>query len=198
MFIVGLTGGIGSGKTTVSNFFKELGVPVYYADNEAKSLMLNSEVIKPEFIKLFGANVYSNNELNRRLIREAIFKDESLLKTVNSIVHPQVALHFNSWLKDHSHAPYVIKEAAIIFENNLQNQYDCIITVVSDKAVRIERIMNRDSISLSSVEAIMEKQLSDEEKIEKSDFVIFNTTLKSLKDQAHKIHHKLLDLANKT
>lgn len=194
MFIVGITGGIGSGKSTVTSFFKEFGIPVYYADKEAKTLMNSSDVIISELKKLFGEKVYFNNQLNRALIRDQIFKDKSLLEKVNSIVHPEVAKHFNSWIYNHSKAPYILKEAAIIFENNLQHQYNCIITVVADRALRIERIMKRDGLKKATVEEIMDKQLSDDEKIKLSDFVIYNSDLKSLREQAHKIHLKLLEI----
>ena len=115
--IVGLTGGIGSGKTTVANFFKELEIPVYISDIEAKALMIRSKVIKRKLIQLFGDEAYSSEKLNKSFIANKIFNDKTLLEKMNSIVHPKVGSHFKKWLKKQD-APYVIKEAAIFFENN--------------------------------------------------------------------------------
>ena len=121
MKIIGLTGGIGSGKTTVSNMFRDLGIPVYIADDEAKKLMNTSKVIRRKLIELFGAKAYENNELNRTYIASKIFNDDSYLKKMNAIIHPSVAVHFKKWLQKQT-AKYVIKEAAIIFEHNMQSQ----------------------------------------------------------------------------
>ena len=176
MITVGLTGGIGSGKTTVARAFEALGIPVYIADDEAKALMVKSKVIKRKLIQLFGEPAYIDGQLNRPYLASKIFSDKTLLSKMNAIVHPKVGAHFKRWLKKQE-APYIIKEVAIIFENNLEDQYDYIISVVADEALRIDRVIARDSSSKEKVESIIRNQLPDSEKIEKSDYVIFNNDL---------------------
>ena len=197
MMIIGLTGGIGSGKTTIGKWFESKGIPVYIADKEAKALMNRSKVIKRKLIALFGESAYINGKLNRDYIASKIFNDKSLLTKMNAIVHPKVASHFKHWLKKQD-APYVVKEAAIIFENNLEHQYDYIITVVADKELRIKRVINRDKVTKSKVESIMDNQLSDKEKIEKSNFVIENNNLEDAKKQAQEIHEFLVKKAEQS
>ncbi|BAO77729.1 dephospho-CoA kinase [Winogradskyella sp. PG-2] len=195
MIIVGLTGGIGSGKTTISKHLESFGIPVYIADKEAKALMNRSKVIKRKLIKLFGKSAYKDEALNRPYLASKIFDDKALLEKMNAIVHPKVASHFKRWLKKQK-APYVIKEAAVIFENHLENQYNYIITVVADENLRIERVMKRDDTSKEKVESIISNQLSDEEKIKKSNFVIVNNDLDIAKRQVEKIHHQLLKISD--
>lgn len=194
MTIVGLTGGIGSGKTTVANFFKGLNVPVYIADDEAKKLMNVSKILKRKIKKLFGDEAYINDELNRPFIASKIFNDKSLLDKMNAIVHPKVGKHFLKWLEKQEH-PYVIKEAAILFENEGYKDCDYIITVIADKQVRIKRILERDNTSTQKINAIMQNQWNDEDRVELSDFVIVNNTLKNTKEQVFEIHKKLLKLS---
>ena len=191
MVVVGLTGGIGSGKTTILKMFSELGVPVYIADEEAKLLMRRSKVIKRKLIALFGEAAYIDGELNREFLRSKIFEDKGLLKKMNAIVHPKVASHFKRWLKKQS-APYIIKEAAIIFENHLEDQYHMIITVVADRELRIKRVMQRDGFTRQKVETIMRNQLPDRVKIAKSDFVIRNQDLTNVKAQVLEIHEQIV------
>ncbi|WP_412561146.1 dephospho-CoA kinase [Winogradskyella sp. MIT101101] len=191
MIVVGLTGGIGSGKTTIGKEFQSFGIPVYIADEEAKALMNRSKVIKRKLIQLFGKSAYKDDILNRPYLASKIFNDKQLLVKMNAIVHPKVASHFKRWLKKQE-SPYVIKEAAIIFENNMENQYDYIITVVADEDLRIERVMHRDNVSKERIIAIIENQLTDYEKIEKSDFVIVNNDLNVAKQQAAEIHESIL------
>mgnify|MGYP000433377635 FL=1 len=189
--IVGLTGGIGSGKTTVANYFKALNVPVYIADNEAKALMNRSKVIKRNLIKLFGDEAYVNHTLNKPFIASQIFSNQDLLKKMNAIVHPKVAKHFSNWVKKQN-VPYVISEVAIIFENGSQGKYDYIITVVAPEQTRLNRVIKRDNSSEAKVKAIMNNQWTDQQKTEHSDFVINNTDLKDTKLQVENIHSKLL------
>lgn len=195
MIIIGLTGGIGSGKTTISKHFESFGIPVYIADDEAKALMNRSKVIKRKLVKLFGTSAYKDDVLNRPYLASKIFNDKALLEKMNAIVHPKVASHFKRWLKKQD-APYVIKEAAIIFENKLEDQYDFIITVIANEHLRIERVMKRDNASKEKIKSIIKNQLSDEEKIEKSNFVIINNDLDVAKCEAEEIHHQLLKIAN--
>jgi dephospho-CoA kinase len=191
MIIVGLTGGIGSGKTTVAKLFRSLGVPTYIADVEAKALMNTSEAIKKELIELFGQKAYLNNELNRPFIADKIFNDKSYLDQMNAIVHPRVGSHFKTWLK-HQNAPYVIKEVAIIFEHQQQSQYDLIISVIADKDKRLQRVLNRDQSTPEKVMAIMKHQMDDIEKAKQSDFVIVNNDQETLEKQVQKIHKSIL------
>jgi len=195
MIVVGLTGGIGSGKTTVANYFKELNVPVYFADIEAKKLMNKSKVFQKKIKALFGKRAYINNELNRPLIAKMIFKDKHLLQKINAIVHPKVGKHFIKWLNKQN-CQYVIKEAAILFENNSYKNYDFIITVVADEKERIYRILNRDNTSEQKIKDIMENQWDDSKKVKLSDFVIQNKSLANTKKQVHSIHQKLLKLSS--
>jgi len=189
--IVGLTGGIGSGKTTVANFFKELGVPIFIADDEAQKLMIESPLLKSELIALFGPKVYDNDQLNKMFISESIFNNKATLEAMNNIVHPVVTLHFNKWLVLQE-SPYVIKEAAVFFENGSYKSLDAIITVVASEEVKIRRIMQRDLKSLKQIKAIMNNQWSDDKKVKMSDFVIENTNLKQTKLLVQEIHEKLL------
>ncbi|ULC60645.1 dephospho-CoA kinase [Flaviramulus sp. BrNp1-15] len=191
MIIVGLTGGIGSGKTTVAKQFMELGIPVYIADEEAKNLMHRSKIIKRKLNQLFGDKAYIDGKLNKPFIADIIFNDKSFLQKMNAIVHPRVAKHFKKWALKQD-APYVIKEVAILFENGGDKACDYVITVTAKKAVRIKRLLERDNTSKEKIEAIMKNQWSDEEKIKKSDFVIENTTLKSIEKQVLKIHNQIL------
>jgi len=195
--IVGLTGGIGSGKTTVANYFKALNVPVYIADNEAKALMNRSKVIKRKLIKLFGDEAYVDNTLNKPFIASQIFSNQDLLKKMNAIVHPKVAKHFSNWVKKQN-VPYVISEVAIIFENGSQGKYDYIITVVAPEQTRLNRVIKRDNSSEAKVKAIMNNQWTDQQKTEHSDFVINNTDLIDTKLQVENIHSKLLKSITKT
>jgi len=189
--IVGLTGGIGSGKTTVANYFIALNVPVYIADIEAKALMNRSKVIKRKLIKLFGDEAYVEHTLNKPFIASQIFSNKDLLKKMNAIVHPKVAKHFSNWVKKQN-VPYVISEVAIIFENGSQGKYDYIITVVAPEQTRLNRVIKRDNSSEAKVKAIMNNQWTDQQKTEHSDFVINNTDLIDTKLQVENIHSKLL------
>jgi len=192
MKIIDLTGGIGSGKTTVGNMFRELGVPVYVADLEAKNLMNTSKVIKRQLIEKFGDQAYSHGELNRNFLAAKVFNDEVELSKINNIVHPKVKEHFEKWLSKQT-SPYVIKEVAIIFEHNRQNEYDAIILVVSDKQHRLERVMKRDNSTREKVISIMNNQMADDAKIPLSNYIIQNTTLESTKKQVEDLHKKLLE-----
>ena len=192
--IVGLTGGIGSGKTTVANFFKDLGVPVYIADIEAKALMNRSKIIKRKLIQLFGDQAYIDTSLNKPFIASQIFNNKALLQQMNAIVHPKVAKHFANWVRKQN-SDYVISEAAIIFENGSYKKYDVIITVVAPEDVRLKRVVKRDDSSADKVKAIMKNQWSDKQKTELSDFVITNVNLEDTRLQVGKIHTKILNRA---
>ncbi len=189
--IVGLTGGIGSGKTTVAGFFKELGVPVYNSDKEARKLMKNSKKVKKAIIELLGEDAYKGKKLNKTHISDRIFTNEKLLQKLNSIVHPAVRNHFLKW-KNRQDAPYVIQETALVFENNSQDFYDKIILVVAPKAYRIQRVARRDGISEQQIKNRLRNQLEDREKIPLAHYVIDNTELLETQKKVKKVHTTLL------
>ncbi|MFD2726401.1 dephospho-CoA kinase [Hyunsoonleella rubra] len=191
MTIVGLTGGIGSGKTTVAKAFEALGIPVYIADEEAKKLMHRSKVIKRKLIALFGENAYVDGKLNRPFLAEIIFNDKAILQKMNAIVHPKVKRHFEKWVAKQN-APYVIKEVAILFESEGDKQMDFVITVTAPISLRIERLLNRDNSSKEKIESIMKNQWPDDKKIALSDFVISNEDLGKTKHQVQEIHRQIL------
>jgi len=191
MKIVGLTGGIGSGKTTVAKQFMALGIPVYIADEEAKKLMVTSKIMQRKLIQLFGNEAYVDNKLNKPFIATIIFNDKTFLQKMNAIVHPRVANHFKKWVLKQK-APYVIKEVAILFENNGYKQCDYVITVTAPLEVRIERVLKRDNTTKEKVKAIIKNQWTDDEKVKRSHFVISNTDLESTKTQVTKIHSQIL------
>lgn len=191
MMVVGLTGGIGSGKTTVAKLFESLNVPIYIADIEAKLLMNNSKEIKSKLVSLFGEAAYLNDELNKPFIADKIFNNKTYLDQMNAIVHPEVGAHFKRWLKQQQ-APYVIKEVAIIFEHQQQSQYDLIISVIANKDLRLQRVLKRDHSTSEKVLAIMKNQMSDVDKAKLSDFVILNNDKSTLDNQVQKIHKSIL------
>jgi dephospho-CoA kinase len=191
MKIIGLTGGIGSGKTTVAKMFKEFHVPVYIADLEAKRLMNNSKVIKRKLIELFGSNAYQNNALNKSFIADRIFNNKDLLSKMNAIVHPKVRAHFKKWIEKQN-TPYVIKEAAILFESGGYLNCDAVITVIASEKDRIQRVIARDKSSISKVKAVINNQWSDAKKIKLSQYVITNNNLPETKVQVRKIHQEIL------
>ncbi|MGJ5642080.1 dephospho-CoA kinase [Formosa sp. S-31] len=192
MKIVGLTGGIGSGKTTVAKAFHAYGIPLYISDVEAKKLMVESQEIKNLLTQLFGPDTYLNGELNRPFIADKIFNDDTLLHQMNAIIHPRVAQHFKDWV-NRQDAPYVIKESAILFESKANIGCDIIITVTLDKATRIKRLLKRDKTTVEKIEAIMKKQWPDVKRIALSDYVIVNDTLEHMKLQVAKIHKTILN-----
>ncbi len=194
MIVIGLTGGIGAGKSTVANFFKELGVPVYVADTEAKRLMHTSKVVKRKLIEEFGEKTYIDNKLNRTYLASIVFNDASKLAAINAIVHPSVANSFKRWTRKQK-AAYVIQENAILFENNNFGKFDFIVTVTAPIEEKIARVMSRDNAKRSEVLLRIQHQLSDEEKAKKSDFVIQNNTLATTQKKVQRIHKKLMEFS---
>ncbi|MEM7086230.1 MAG: dephospho-CoA kinase [Bacteroidota bacterium] len=191
MKIIGLTGGIGSGKTTVAGFFSELGVPVYIADVEAKRLTQNSKVIRRKLIALLGPETYNETGLNREFVANAIFNDKELLQGVNEIIHPKVARHFSRWLEKQN-AVYCIKEAAILFENGGYKNCDAIILVTAPVAQRVERILKRDHTTTKAIEDRISNQWSDEKKLDLADFHIENIDLEVTRMRVKQLHQLLL------
>ncbi|MFK7747393.1 MAG: dephospho-CoA kinase [Kordia sp.] len=189
--IVGLTGGIGSGKTTVAKMFHELGVSIYIADVEAKKLMHTSKEIKEELIAAFGEETYINGELNRSYLSNIVFNQSEELKKINAIVHPRVGQHFKDWCAERSQEAYVIKEVAILFENDSYKHCDKIITVVAPLEARFKRLLLRDQTSREALQSRMNNQWNDAKKIALSDYVIHNEDLEKAKSQVAKIHQEI-------
>jgi dephospho-CoA kinase len=192
MMIVGLTGGIGSGKTTVANFFLAFSnIAIYIADVEAKKLMNSSSTIKDNLIKEFGELAFVNHELNRKYIAEIAFKDKEKLAKLNAIVHPEVKKHFKEFIKNNSNKDYILYENAILFESKSNLICDIIITVSSTMNDKIQRVVARDSSTKKEVLSRMKNQWDDEKKILKSNYVISNEELGKTKSQVYKIHNIL-------
>ena len=191
MMIVGLTGGIGSGKSTVARFFETLGVPVYNSDKEARMLMRSSKKVKQAIVDLLGADAYQDNRLNKPYISEQIFNNKDLLEKLNAIVHPAVREHFLQWVNQQN-AAYVIQETALIFENEMQDFYDKVILVTAPKTLRIERVSRRDDLKPEVIITRMNNQLTDAEKIPLTNFIIENIELSKTKKEVAKLHKILL------
>lgn len=192
MLKVGITGGIGSGKSTVSRFFSELGVPVYDSDQRAKSLMQHDDSIIIKIKKEFGDDSYLNNVLNRSHIAEIVFKNELKLKQLNAIVHPVVRTDFNNWLSQNSNARFVIKEAAIMIESGAYKDLDKLIVVNANREQKIKWIKKRDHLLLEDIENRIQNQLSDKIRNQYADFIIENnSSKKELKQQVLSIYNKL-------
>lgn len=194
MMVIGLTGGMGSGKTTVAGFFKDLGVPVYIADLEARRLMNEAPEVRDKITALFGDKAYSNNILDRKYISSQVFMDKQRLEALNGIVHPAVRQDFIHWKKNQQ-APYVLYEAAILFEQGGDRNCDYVILVTADRETRIARIKKRDQATLEDIEARMTHQWSDEKKLLLADFVIKNEDLNLTAQKVKEIHEKLLETA---
>ena len=193
MLKVGITGGIGSGKSTVSRFFSELGVPVYDSDQRAKSLMQHDDSIIIKIKKEFGDDSYLNNVLNRSHIAEIVFKNELKLKQLNAIVHPVVRTDFNNWLSQNSNARFVIKEAAIMIESGAYKDLDKLIVVNANREQKIKWIKKRDHLLLEDIENRIQNQLSDKIRNQYADFIIENnSSKKELKQQVLSIYYKLI------
>lgn len=172
--VIGLTGGIGSGKSTVADIIRSFGCPVYEADKAAKVCIDENTKLQTEIKKLLGEEAFSNGQYNRAFVSQKVFKDPSLLQSLNQIIHPAVQEHFKNWLLLHK-TPFVFKEAAILFESGAFEQCDQIVVVTAPKEQRIQRVVQRDGASEEQVLARMENQWPEEDKIARADFVIENT-----------------------
>lgn len=184
--IIGLTGGIGSGKTTVATIFKEHGIPVYIADDAAKEVM-QSEQILSEIKKQFGETVFVDGILDRQLLAAVVFSNKEKLEQLNAIVHPAVAHHFQKWVSHYTQTPFVIYESAILFESGGDKKCDKIIAVVAPEEVKIQRVIARDATSKEKILQRMQMQWTDEQRLSKSDFIINNDSLSHTKKQVVKI-----------
>ena len=195
MIKVGITGGIGSGKTTVCKVFQILGVPIYFADIRAKVILDTNEEVKLKIINCFGNELLSDSGFVDRIKLAAfVFNSKEKLEKLNAILHPLVQIDFENWLKQHATYNYILKEAAILFESGSFKNLDSIITVIAPLDLRISRVMFRDDISKSQIESRIDKQISDEEKIKRSQFIIYNNEEEFLIPQILKIHKQLLNI----
>lgn len=193
MLKIGLTGGIGSGKSTVAQLFEVLGIPVYYADTEAKRLMNEDEEVRSAISRLFGTKAYSNNTLDRKYISSIVFSDPGKLEMLNAIVHPATKKDGEAWMHRQT-TPYAIHEAALIFEANVNDRLDYVIGVSSPEELRIKRTIERDQVSRGEVTKRISQQLDEATKIGKCDFVLINNEEQLLIPQVLELHQKLLNL----
>jgi dephospho-CoA kinase len=190
--IIGLTGGIGSGKTTIARLFEAEKIPVYIADDEAKKIMILPETIRL-VAKHFGQEFIVNNQIDRKKLSEIVFNHPEKLKELNKIIHPLVKKHFDNWVKKQI-SPFVIKETAILFESGSYKYCDQIITVVASEEIRIKRVMSRDNCTREAVLDRIKNQWSDSQKTSKSDYIIENENLTEAKIQFQEVLKKLMNL----
>lgn len=184
--IIGLTGGIGSGKTTIAKYFQSFGIPVYIADDEARKIMQSSEIIAA-IKNTFSESIFENGILNREKLAKIVFTEPEKLVTLNNIVHPAVKKHFEHWLSQYKKNPYVVYEAAILFETGGYKNCDFIITVTAPIETRIQRVVERDKTTRELVLKRINAQWTDEKRISKSDFVIQNISLENAKLEVYRI-----------
>ena len=186
---IGITGGIGSGKTTVCKIFESLGIPVYYADDRAKALMIENKELVNDIKKLLGDEAYfEDGSLNRAYVAKIIFKDKKKLKKINELVHPAVAKDGILWQQAQTSVPYTVKEAALLIESGSFQALDYLITVWAPRETRIQRVLKRDGATREEVEARIDKQMPEFEKLKLAQYVIINDGEKSLVQQVHKLH----------
>ena len=191
---IGITGGIGTGKTSACKLFEQLDIPVFYADYEAKWLMMNKAEIKSELISLFGEQAYLDGELNRGFLAQKIFSDATLKSKMEQIIHPAVALHFKEWADKHKDKQYVLKEAALIYETRGEEKLDAVIVVHADEQIRIQRVMSRDQSTEAQVQDRIKNQMDQMIKVKKADFLIENNDdLAALKTAVEEAHHTILN-----
>lgn len=194
MLTIGLTGGIGSGKSTVAHVFEVLGIPVYYADREAKKMMNEDEELKYQIIREFGDQAYENGILNRRHLASVVFANKEKLEVLNAIVHPATIRHGKQWMQK-QRTPYAIKEAALIFESGSQEHLDYVVGVYAPLHLRLQRAMHRDKISREEVLGRMRHQISEDIKMRLCDFVINNNEQELVIVQVMALDKKLRLLA---
>jgi len=194
MLRIGLTGGIGSGKSTVARIFEVLGIPVYDADSASKKLMIENNELKNQIKNSFGKEAYTDGELNRRYLAEQVFSDSQKMALLNSFVHPATIKDAEQWMKKQN-APYLIKEAALIFESGSQKQLDYVIGVKSPLALRLHRTIQRDNVSTEQVKARMEMQMDEAIKMRLCDYVIINDEQQMILPQVLELHEKFLRMS---
>ena len=191
---IGLTGGLGSGKSTVAKVFEVLGIPVYYADLEAKRIMNEDAGLRAEITRHFGENSYVGNQLNRTYLSSIVFENKEKLALLNSLVHPATIRDSKEWMEKQT-TPYMIKEAALIFESGSQEYLDYVIGVSAPSHLRIQRAMKRDNLTRGQVQQRMSKQIEEVIKMHLCDFIIYNDEVKPVLPQVLDLHKKLIALA---
>lgn len=194
MLKVGVTGGIGSGKSLICNVFSTLGAPVFNADTAAKNILDSDTDVIKKITSLVGEDIYKNNLLDRRKLADIIFNNSDVLNTINSIVHPKVREAFITWCMQYKHLPYVIQEAAILFESGAYKMLDFTINVHASEEIRLERVMQRDNILAEKVKERMKNQMSDDAKMKLADITIYNDNNIMILPQILEVHKKLLQL----
>lgn len=190
MYKVGITGGIGSGKSTVCAMLEEMGVAVYNSDARAKELMTTSATLREAIVSRFGAECYTSEGLNRGYLAERVFGDAAELAALNSLVHPAVMADFEAWA-ERQEGSYVVFESAILFEAGLEQRVDMAVAVLSPEELRIERAMARDGASREQVVARIGRQLSDDERADRAKYAIVNIDLEELREDVEQLHRRL-------
>lgn len=190
--IIGLTGGIGSGKSTVAKFIEEMGFPVYYSDVRAKDIVNDDEVLRHKIKALLGEESYNVNGLyDRKFVSGVVFNDEEILLKLNALIHPAVKLDFENWVA-RQNTPFVFKETALLFELKLNESCYKSVLVTADDNIRIKRVMDRDSKTYREIEAVMDKQMPEKDKVRRADFIIYNNSgIEELKVETEKMLVKL-------
>jgi dephospho-CoA kinase len=191
MLKIGITGGIGSGKSTVAKIFAILGIPVYYADGAAKRLMESNAELQQALVAVFGEELYQNGQLNRPFLANLVFNDSDKLAKLNALVHPATLQDAEEWMQSQT-APYCIKEAALIFESGAQQNLDYVIGVYAPEPLRLQRVMQRDSATREQVQGRMNKQINETIKMRLCDFVIANDEQQMVIPQVMALHEKIL------
>lgn len=193
MIKTGITGGIGSGKTSITKIFEILGVPVYNADFQAKKLINSNEAIISAISDTFGNNIYQNGKIDRAKLAGIVFNNKEALQKLNQIVHPEVQKDYEKWLENHADCSYTLKEAALLFESESYKLLEYVICVYAPEEIRIERIIKRDNVSKENVLSRIQNQLSDKIKISKSNAVIYNDDKQLVIPQVLNIHKTLIN-----
>jgi dephospho-CoA kinase len=186
---IGLTGGIGSGKSVVAKLFETLGIPVYYADDAAKKLMNTNAVLKTAIIRNFGEKSYVNDQLDKKYLATIVFNDKEKLDILNSLTHPATIRDAEEWMKQQT-TPYIIKEAALIFESGANKKLDHVIGVYAPLPLRIKRVMARDNSTEEEIMKRISRQMNEEEKMNRCDFVIINNEEELVIPQVLELHNK--------
>lgn len=190
MYKVGITGGIGSGKSTVCDMLGECGVAIYNSDVRAKELMACSAPLRVALIERFGEEVYTTEGINRSYLAERVFGNAEELAALNAIVHPAVMADFDEWAESQE-GEYVVLESAILFEAGLQDRVDVVVSVLAPEALRVERAMARDGASRESIEARVRSQMSDDERIDRSKYAVVNIDIEELREDVEQLHRRL-------
>lgn len=189
MLRVGLTGGIGSGKTTIAKIFQALGIPVYYADDAAKKLMNTDAALKKLIIRHFGGAAYKHGELDRKYLAGIVFNDDQKLELLNSFVHPATIQDAEKWIQEQT-SPYIIREAALLFESGANKNLDHVIGVYAPEALRVKRVMERDGLSAEEILKRIGRQMNEDEKMKRCDFIIYNDEQQPVLPQVLQLHRK--------